>query len=136
MYLDRDAVHDLLEAMPPAAVLFDLVSKRLAAHSAKPRKSGYRAPAVDVRRRPAGARRAAGATTCGASRSRTAAAPSPASSSRSLNRVLNPIGVYSARTIAASSSSTTTPATTSTAASSANAASAARDATRATRRDA
>ena len=135
MYLDRDAVHGLFRAMPPAAVLFDLVSKRLANRSAKPRKSGYQAPAwsfgvdqeeldalpvADLQRVPIPHGRGA-----------VAGVLVPL-----LNRVLNPISVYSARTIAASSSSTTTPATTSTAASSTNAASAARDATRATRRDA
>jgi O-methyltransferase involved in polyketide biosynthesis len=135
MYLDRDAVHGLLKGLPPAALLFDLVSKRLAARSAKPRKTGYQAPAwtfgadqqeldalpvQDLRRVPIPHGRGA-----------VAGVLVPL-----LNRVLNPIGVYSARTIAASSSSTRTPATTSTAAKSANAASAARDATRATRREA
>ncbi|MDA0167211.1 class I SAM-dependent methyltransferase [Solirubrobacter ginsenosidimutans] len=135
MYLDRDAVHGLLKGLPPAALLFDLVSKRLAAHSARPRKSGYQAPAwtfgADQRELDAlpveGLRR----VPIPHGRGAVAGVLVPL-----LNRVLNPIGVYSARTIAASSSSTATPATTSTVASSANAARAVRDATRATRRDA
>ena len=69
---------------------------------------------------------------CGGSPSRTA----DASFVPLLTRIVRAIDVYSARTIAASSSITTTPATTSTAASATNAASAARDATRATRREA
>lgn len=134
MYLDRDAVHGLLKALPPAALLFDLVSKRLAALSGRPR-AGYQPPAWRY----------------GADAAELASLPVrdlervPIPHGRGavagvlvplLNRALKPISVYRARTIAASSSSAATPASTSTAASSTNAASAARDATRATRRDA
>jgi len=44
MYLDREAVHGLFARLEPAVLLFDLVSKRLAAHSRKPRE-GYQPPA-------------------------------------------------------------------------------------------
>jgi leucine carboxyl methyltransferase len=134
MYLERDQVHTLLTAMPPAAVLFDVVSKRLARHSQTPRGQ-YAAPpwpyGVDGEelrslplldltriRLPHGRGFVAGV-----------AIPL-------FTRVFASVSVYRARTIAASSSSTATPAMTSTAASSTNAASAARDATRETRRDA
>jgi O-methyltransferase involved in polyketide biosynthesis len=134
MYLDRDAVHGLFAELPPATLLFDMVSKRLAAYSRKPRE-GYQAPPWSY----------------GVDKEELAALPVedlqrvPIPHGRGavagvlvplLNRALKPISVYRARTIAASSSSTTTPATTSTAASSTNAANAARDATRATWRDA
>ena len=81
MYLDRDAIHALFRAMPPAAVLFDLVSKRPAARSAKPRKSATRRR-LDLRGRPGRARRAAGRHLQRVP-IRTAGAPSPASWSRS-----------------------------------------------------
>ena len=134
MYLDREAVHGLFARLEPAVLLFDLVSKRLAAHSRKPRE-GYQPPAW----------------TYGVDRAELASLPV-----RDLQRVELPhgrgaragfvvplasrivrlISIYRARTIAASSSTSTTPASTSTAASATNAASAAREAARATRRDA
>jgi hypothetical protein len=116
-------------------VFFDVVSKWLAAHSAKPRKEGYQPPSwtygvdaaelaslpladVEPVRLPHGRGVLAGF-----------AIPL-------LSRLVKAISVYRARTIAASSSITTTPATTSSAASSAKAATAARATVRATRRDA
>jgi O-methyltransferase involved in polyketide biosynthesis len=134
MYFDRDAVHGLLAGLPPATLLFDLVTTRLAAQSAKPRQ-GYQPPAWTYG---ADAEELASLPVTGLERVRiprgrglVAGVLVPL-----VNRVLKPISVYRARTIAASSSSTATPATTSTVASSTNAASAAREATRATRRDA
>jgi O-methyltransferase involved in polyketide biosynthesis len=134
MYLDRDAVHGLFEALPPAALLFDLVSKRLVKHSGKPRE-GYQPPAWTFG---AGAQELASLPVKDLER-----VPIPHGRGAVAgvlvplaNRVLKPISVYRARTIAASSSSMATPAMTSTAASSTKAASAARDATRAARRDA
>ena len=135
MYLDRDAVHGLLRALPPATLLFDGVSKRLAAHSGK---AAQRLPAavVDVRRSTRG-----NSPRCRSTDLERVRIPHGRGAVAGvlvplLNRALKPISVYRARTIAASSSSRATPAMTSTAASSTNAASAARDATRATRRDA
>ena len=133
MYLSRDEVHGLFEAMPPRDGASSTSSQRLAGQAPARKRDAYEAPPW----------------TCGADAQELAALPvrelrrvpfphggrcrrRPAR----LTRIVRAIDVYSARTIAASSSITTTPATTSTAASATNAASAARDATRATRRDA
>jgi hypothetical protein len=134
MYLDRDAVHGLFAGLPPAALLFDLVSTRLAAHSGKPR-NGYQAPAwtygVDAEELRSLPVRDLERIQLPRGRGALAGFVIPL-----FTRIFRSVSVYRARTIAASSSSTATPAMTSTAASSTNAASAARDATRATRRDA
>jgi O-methyltransferase involved in polyketide biosynthesis len=129
MYLTREHVHGLFARLPPARVVFDVVAPWLARR--RPKRDTYEAPpwtwSADERE----------------------LATVPLSDLRRvpfphgghflvplLTRVLRAIDVYSAETIAASSSTIATPATTSTAASSANAANAAREATRATRRDA
>jgi hypothetical protein len=125
MYLARDDVHRLFRTMPPATVLFDVVVPWLA--NRHPRRETYEPPPW----------------TWSADKRELATLPL-----RDLRRVPFPhagrfliplatrlvraIDVYSARTIAASSSTISTPPTTSTASSSANAPSA----TRATRRDA
>ena len=129
MYLTRDQVHGLFAALPPAQVVFDVVAPWLARR--RPKRDTYEAPPWTW------------------SAGRRELATLPLSELRKvpfphagrflvplLTRFVRLIDVYSARTIAASSSTIATPATTSTVASSANAASAARDATRATRRDA
>ncbi len=138
MYLDRDAVHHLFAALPPAALVFDLVSKQAAARTAKPHE-GYQPPpwtysvdaaelaslpVADLRRLalPHGRGALAGFWLPLASRLpgvRTAL-----------------LSVYSARTIAASSSTAATPAATSTTSASTSAATPARAAVRAMRRDA
>jgi O-methyltransferase involved in polyketide biosynthesis len=134
MYLDRESVHGLLTRLPPAALLFDVVSKRLAAHSAKPRE-GYQPPAwtygVDRRELASLPVRDLERVHLPHGRGALAGFVVPLAS-----RVARLVSIYRARTIAASSSTITTPATTSTAASATNAASAAREAARATRRDA
>jgi O-methyltransferase involved in polyketide biosynthesis len=134
MYLDRESVHGLLARLPPAALLFDVVSKRLAAHSGKPRQ-GYQPPAwtygVDRRELASLPVRDLERVHLPHGRGALAGFVVPLAS-----RVARLVSIYRARTIAASSSTITTPATTSTAASATNAASAAREATRATRCDA
>lgn len=124
MYLDRDAVPELFAALPPATVLFDVVSKRLAALSAKPRKQGYQPPpwtyAAELASLPLRDLR------------RVPLAHAGRFWLPRLARLVSTIDVYSARTSAASSSISTTPATTS----SASMASAARAAVRASRCDA
>jgi O-methyltransferase involved in polyketide biosynthesis len=129
MYLSRDQVHGLFEQMPRAEVIFDVVAPWLA--NRRPKRNVYEAPPWTW------------------SADKRELATLPLADLRRVHfphagrflvplatRIVRAIDVYSARTIAASSSRTSTPATTSTAASSANAASAAREATRATRRDA
>jgi O-methyltransferase involved in polyketide biosynthesis len=129
MYLSRDEVHGLFAALPPARVVFDVVAPWLARR--RPKRDTYEAPPW----------------TWSADRRELATlpltelhrVPFPHAGRfvvPLLTRLLRAIDVYSARTIAASSSTIATPATTSTVASSANAANAVRDATRATRRDA
>jgi O-methyltransferase involved in polyketide biosynthesis len=134
MYLEREQVHTLFAAMPPATVLFDVVSKRLARHSQTPRGQ-YAAPpwpyGVDREELRSLPLRELERIRLPHGRGFVAGVAIPL-----FTRVFQSVSVYRARTIAASSSSTTTPATTSTAASSTNAASAARDATRAAWRDA
>lgn len=129
MYLSRDEVHGLFEAMPPATVVFDVVAPWLARR--RPKRDAYEAPPWTWS---ADAQELAALPVREVRR-----VPFPHGGRffvPLLTRIVRAIDVYSARTIAASSSITTTPATTSTAASATNAASAARDATRATRREA
>ena len=134
MYLDREAVHGLFARLEPAALLFDLVSKRLAAHSRKPREGTSRPLGPTASTRPNWPR--SRCATCSGSRFPMDAARSPGFVVPLASRIVRLISIYRARTIAASSSTSTTPAITSTAASATNAASAAREAARATRRDA
>jgi O-methyltransferase involved in polyketide biosynthesis len=129
MYLSRDEVHDLFEAMPPATVVFDVVAPWLARR--RPKRRTYEAPpwtwSADKRE----------LATLELTDLRRVPFPHAGRFVVPLaTRVVRAIDVYSARTIAASSSTIATPATTSTAASRTNADSAAREAARATRRDA
>jgi O-methyltransferase involved in polyketide biosynthesis len=129
MYLTRDEVHLLFRQLPSAQVLFDVVAPWLARR--RPNRDAYEAPPWTWS---ADAKELATLPLTDLRR-----VPFPHAGRFLLplaTRIVRAIDVYSARTIAASSSTITTPATTSTAASSANAASANRDATRATRRDA
>jgi O-methyltransferase involved in polyketide biosynthesis len=129
MYLTRDEVHGLLEAMPPAQIVFDAVAPWLAKR--RPKRDAYEAPPWTW------------------SADRHELATLPVTGLRRVHfphagrfllplatRIVRAIDVYSARTIAASSSKTSTPPTTSTVASTANAASATRETIRSTRRDA
>ncbi|WP_053227773.1 class I SAM-dependent methyltransferase [Solirubrobacter soli] len=128
MYLTRDEVHGLFERMPPAEVVFDVVSPWLA--NRRPKRDAYEAPpwtwSADKREL---------ATLPLSDLHRVPFPHAGRFLVPLLTRVVRAIDVYSAWTIAASSSNTSTPPTTSTAASSANAPSANREATRATRRD-